>query len=528
MRTGEGEKGRKRIVINQLREARVKMKIFTAAQIREGDSYTIRNEPIDSIDLMERAAGKCAQWIKKNYPDAPFFYIFCGVGNNGGDGLALTRILQDLQLEAHAYIVMYSEKLSADCQINRDRLEHSFGARIHDIYQPEDFPEIPADAVIVDALFGTGLNRPLKGLVHDMVSKINSLTNTVVSIDMPSGLQAEDNTDRSNIVKATHTLSFEFYKLSFLFSENAGYTGEIHILPIGIHPDYIKDTSSPFQFSTQDIVQTILKKRDPFSHKGTYGHALIAAGSYGKIGAAVLATKAALHSGAGLVTAHVPACGYTIMQTAAPEAMCLCSGGKDYLSALEMELKPYTAIGIGPGIDTHQETRQFLKSILKKASQSLVLDADALNIISKEAALFNHLPEGAILTPHPKEFERLFGKTTNGYERLQLQIQKSKEWRIFILLKGHRTCITSPEGQVWFNTTGNAGMATGGSGDVLTGILTGLLAQGYPPGQAAVLGAWLHGKAGDIGASKASQESLTASDIIHGLGAAFKEVRKAC
>lgn len=501
------------------------MKIFTAAQIRAGDSYTIKNEPVESIDLMERAAGKCAQWIKKNYPDAPL-HIFCGVGNNGGDGLALTRILQDMGSDAHAYVVMYSEKFSPDCQINRDRLEHSFGARIQSLYQPEDFPEIPENAILVDALFGTGLNRPLEGLAHDVVSRINSLTNAVISIDMPSGLQAENNETCSIIVSATHTLSFQFYKLAFLFPENACYTGEVHILPIGIHPDYIRDAASPYQISTKNVIQAIFKKRSSFSHKGTYGHALIAAGSYGKMGAAVLATSATLHSGAGLVTAYVPGCGYTIMQITVPEAMCLCGEGKDYLATLEIALKPFAAIGVGPGIDTHSETRQFLKSILRKASQPLVLDADALNIISRDPSLFTLLPRGTVLTPHPKEFERLFGKTTNSYERLQLQIQKSKELQIILLLKGHHTCITSPEGRVWFNSTGNAGMATGGSGDVLTGIIAGLLAQGYTPEKAAVLGTWLHGTAGDIAAEESSQESLTASDIIHHLGAAFKEGKR--
>lgn len=500
------------------------MKVFTASQIRAGDAYTIEKEPVKSIDLMERAANRCAVWIREQYPEKTSFHIFCGTGNNGGDGLALTRILQNSGLNAHAYIILYSAHFSPDCSMNRKRLEHSFGSRIHAVYSGKDLPDLPSEALIVDALFGTGLNRPLKGLPKDIVNKINTFTNDIVAIDMPSGLQAEQNTPGTAVVKATHTLSFEFYKLAFLFPENAVYTGKVHLLPIGIHPEYISKTPTPFRLITKEYVKHILIRRNAFSHKGNYGHALIIAGSYGKMGAAVLATKATLRAGAGLVTSNIPRCGYSIMQTAVPEAMCICDKAEDYLARFEGDPDVYNAIGTGPGIGTRPETADFLKSLLSRSSHPLILDADALNLISKDNRLLALIPKGSVLTPHPGEFKRLFGETVSSYQRLQLQLEKSRALDVTILLKGHHTCITTPSGQAWFNTTGNAGMATGGSGDVLTGLLTGLLAQSYTPDQAAILGTWLHGAAGDIGAKAASMESLTASDLVRHMGAAFQDI----
>ncbi len=500
------------------------MKVFTAVQIRAADAFTIKHEPISSIDLMERAANKCAEWLLENAEEEQAFYIFCGTGNNGGDGLALARILQNYGRKIQAYIVRYSPKYSEDCLVNKKRLEQSAADKLHYIDSREDWPEIPGDALIIDALFGTGLNRPLDGFAKEIVQAINDLPNEVVAVDMPSGLQAEENRGNATIVKATHTLSFECYKLAFLLPEQANTAGHVHILPIGLHKEYLQQTKTPYHLTTKHFVKEHLIKRNDFSHKGTFGHALIIAGSHGKTGAAVLATRAALRSGAGLVSAYVPKSSYLIMQISVPEAMCFLDVESDYLSYLHPDIKNYHAIGIGPGLGKHEETQRFLYTLLKSKTKPLVIDADALNLISQDQSLYEHIPKNAILTPHPKEFERLFGRAASTYERLNLQIEKSKAMQVTIVLKGHHTCITTPDGAVWFNTTGNAGMATGGSGDVLTGLLTGLLAQGYAPAIAAVVGVWLHGQAGDLALDSTSKESLIATDLIKNLGRAFNSI----
>lgn len=500
------------------------MKIFSAEQIRVGDAYSIQHEPINSIDLMERAAQQCTDWISGHFPVDALVYLFCGTGNNGGDGLAIARLLQQKGYKTFTYLAGNAEKLSPDCQVNLSRLEHEYASHLSAIHSIADFPILPANALIIDALFGTGLNRPLEGMAKSIVLRINqeAAGHTVIAIDMPSGLQADHSSTGEAVVKATHTLSFEFYKLAFLLPENEAYIGEIHILPIGIQASYIDQTKTPYSLTDKAFIRSIYKQRIPFSHKGTYGHALIIAGSYGKMGAAVLASKACLHAGAGLITGYIPSCGYTILQTAVPEVMCICDPENKYLSQLPPDLN-YTAIGIGPGIGREAATVKVIREILAQSDKPLVLDADALNIISEEK-LFDKIPPASILTPHPKEFERLFGKTRNNFERLALQIKKSAEWNCYIVLKGHNTCISTPEGHCFFNSTGNAGMATGGTGDVLTGILTGLIAQGYSSLHAAVLGVYIHGLAGDIAAADKSMESMTASDIITYLGKAFLQV----
>lgn len=496
------------------------MKIFTAQQIREGDAYTIEHEPVSSIDLMERAARQCTTWLTGQFcPDRPVF-IFCGTGNNGGDGLALTRQLHQKGYTASACLVGNGDRLSPDGKINLKRLEHEFASRLFSLHSIEEFPELPDGAIIVDALFGTGLNRPLEGLARAVVRRINdaSAAHAVIAIDIPSGLVA-DGPSAGDIIHASHTLSFEFYKLAFLFPGNAAYVGEVHILPIGIPEKYKEQTDTPYSITDEAFLRAVYRQRAPFAHKGTYGHALLVAGSYGKMGAAVLSSGACLHAGAGLVTGYIPSCGYEIFQISVPEAMCICDPESKYLTQVPGNAG-YGAIGIGPGIGMKPQTADMLRNFLTGGRRPLVLDADALNIIAKEN-LFDLVPAGSVLTPHPKEFERLFGKTADDFERLALQLAKSRERNICIVLKGHHTSISSPEGACFFNPTGNAGMATGGSGDVLTGILTALIAQGYPPFDAAVLGVYIHGLAGDIAAGHCGMESLSASDIIASLGRAF-------
>jgi NAD(P)H-hydrate epimerase len=495
------------------------MKIFSAAQIKQWDAFTIQNEPISSIDLMERAATACCKWlIGKNF-GAFHFRIFCGKGNNGGDGLAIARLLIEHKCLVTIYILEFGNIGTDDFQTNLARL-HDCSTDIHFIQSPDFFPDINTDDIIVDALFGTGLNKPLDGITAALVDHINNSAAIKISIDMPSGLFA-DNTSKGNaIIKATHTLTFQHYKLAFLLAENEAFCGIVHILHIGLHPAFEKDETADFEWVDESIIKSIYKPRSAFAHKGNYGHAALLCGSYGMMGAAVLSSLACLRSGAGKLTAYIPNCGYDILQTTVPEAMSFVAGEDHLLSATGIE--KYHAVGIGPGLGIHPSHKKLIAEVFEKATVPPVIDADALNIIAENKDLLKAIPENAVLTPHPKEFERLFGKTGNDFERLQLAKQKSAEYQVCIVLKGHFSFISTPDGKGYFNSTGNAGMATAGSGDVLTGIITGLLAQGYSPVQASLFGVYLHGLAGDIAAAEYSREGLIAGDIVECIGEAFK------
>lgn len=516
------------------------MKIFSAAQIREADAYTIEHEPISSADLMERAAGKCAAWLEDHYSLQHPIYIFCGKGNNGGDGLVIARLLLERGYSVYTGVLQHSSKASPDHEAKLQLLQTKCNAlplpdkdhtgapsSLYEIGDVSDFPALPPGAVIVDAIFGTGMSRPVDGWVAAVIHLINDQHHKhhVVAIDMPSGLMADHSSIHHPVVQAHFTLSFEFYKLAFLLPENATCTGDVHILPIGLHPAYITQTSTRFHLADRDIMRTIYRPRDPFAHKGTYGHALLIAGSYGKMGAAVLSAKACLRAGVGLLTCHVPACGMQIMQISEPAAMCLTDEEAHFSSHFHQDvlLASYKAIGIGPGLDTKPATAKALEHLLEAWQGPMVIDADALNLLSVYPSMLYKVPAGSILTPHPKEFERLFGKTANNIAQLELLSAKAVSLQLYILLKGRYTAIACPDGSVYFNHTGNPGMATGGSGDVLTGILTGLLAQGYSPKATALLGAWLHGYAGDLAAASLSQEAMTAGDIVSWLGQAFRE-----
>lgn len=497
------------------------MKLFSAEEIRAWDQYTIQQEPISSIDLMERAAGKCVDWLERNnYTDKPF-HIFCGKGNNGGDGLAIARMLSERNQSVTVHILEFGHKGTDDFQVNLARLHQYTDITIRFVQTEENFHELNPEDLVIDALFGSGLNRGLEGVTAELVKHINQSGCKVISIDIPSGMFTDHSSKGNVVIKASHTLSFQCYKLAFLVAENSDFIGEVHILDIGLHPDYYKSVSSKYELTDKEIIHSIYKPRNRFSHKGNFGHALIIAGSYGKIGAAVLASKACLRSGVGLLSCHIPKCGYDILQTALPEAMVMTDFNSSFITKIEDDLSKYKGIGIGPGIGTATETKLMLKQVFDTYKNPVVLDADALNIIALQKDLFGHIPPGSILTPHPKEFERLFGETANNFEKVELALQKAKELNVIIVLKGHHTLITTPDGKAFFNSTGNAGMATGGSGDVLTGILTGLLAQGYTSANAAILGVYLHGFAGDIAAERLSMEAMMAGDIIENLGQAF-------
>lgn len=513
------------------------MKILPVEKIREADVYTIENEPVDSVDLMERAASKIYEWFMKRCKSKEVSVkIFCGIGNNGGDGLALARMLYFTDIIPQVFVVHFAEKMSRDCEINFNRLKEETKTPMYDIFSEDDFPLIKDDDIIIDAIFGSGLNRNIEGFAAELIKHLNDNNAIRIAVDIPSGLQlsavsykssAHNSSSKScssqlmahgslPIFKADYTLSFQFPKLAFMFPENDVFVGRWEVLDIGLHKDFIENVETLNFYTTEDMAMPILRKRTKFSHKGTYGHALLVAGSSGKTGAALLSAEACLRTGVGLLTAHLPKDALLPMQIYLPEAMTSIDKSQTHCTEID-DILPYTAIGVGPGIGKNDETATLLKKIIQEAKQPLVLDADALNIISENPTWLSFLPDNTILTPHPKEFERLFGKTNNSYERLELQRKMSVTHNIIIVLKGAHTSITFPNGTCFFNSTGNPGMATAGSGDVLTGMILSLLAQRYTPQEAALLGVYLHGKAGDEAAKKIGENSMIARDIINNL-----------
>ncbi len=499
------------------------MKIFTAEKIRKCDEFTIANEPVSSIQLMERAAQSCVYWISENCKIHKSFAIFCGHGNNGGDGLAIARLLYLKGFDVDVFVKDFKGNFSQDAAVNYKKLKDFSGITIREF---KDFQKerINEQAICIDAVFGTGFSRKIEGEELKILDELNSLQNIKISIDIPSGLYADKNIDENSLVfKADYTLSFQFWKRSFLYPETGKYTGTVVILDIGLHPQYINETATNNFTIDEDLIEKIFKPRNEYSHKGSFGKVGIIGGSYGKIGAAVLSVKAALKSGAGLVFAYSPNCGYDILQTSSPEAMFI-EGGERYIEHIEIDQD--VALGIGPGLGTHHKTEENLLSFLKSYSDPVVLDADALNIISKNPVNINLIPNHSIITPHPKEFERLFGKTRDSFERSDLALKKAIDLTIYIVLKDHHTQVITPEGNVFYNITGNSGLAKGGSGDVLTGILTSLLAQGYSSEYAAILGVWLHGKSADFAAEKYAKESMQPTDVIKELESTFLYINK--
>lgn len=498
------------------------MKIFSTEQIRAWDAYTIRHEPIASADLMARAAKVFADWLADLYPDTRRpIVVFAGTGNNGGDGVVAARLLHWLNYEVKVYVCDFSGKKSADFSAHLSNSPKDVD--IITLKHPDDLKtlNLPEKVLIVDALFGSGLNRPLEGEWALLIDRLNALPNEIVSIDLPSGLLADAATPGNSVVRARRTFSFETPKRAFFFPENAERVGEWACGSIGLHLDYYTATETPFHFLTHSQAALLLRPRAKFSHKGSYGHALLIAGSYGKMGAAVLAARACLRAGAGLLTVHAPRCGNIVLQTTVPEAMF--SGDRRALVWTSVpETNPFNAIGVGCGIGQSHETAAAFETLLKETNKPLVIDADALNLLAQNPGQWRSVPRNSILTPHPKEFERLFGKTANDFERNDLQRHKAQEHGVFIVLKGAHTAIACPDGACWFNSTGNPGMATGGSGDVLTGMLTGLLARGYAPRDAALLGVFLHGLAGDLAAKALGQEAVTAGDLVAWVGQAWQ------
>jgi len=499
------------------------LKILAAAQIKALDAYTIEHGSIASIDLMERACRAFVNWFVEYFDNRYTVGIICGTGNNGGDGLGVARMLNELGFSVKVWIVKGSVGETADFKVNRDRATRG-KIEIVEIVNETDERLFNDRDILVDAVFGSGLSRPAEGVYAAVINCINQANAKKVAIDIPSGLMA-DKPSNGPIVKADYTISFQLPKLCFFLPENHSFVGEWALVDIGLSKEFIRGAEAHHFYLTQKDPRRILKSRSKFDHKGNFGHALLITGSYGKIGAAILASRAALRAGAGLLTVHVPSCGYTVLQTAVPEAMISVDSHAQVFSR-EMDLAGYSVVGIGPGIGMDNATVQAFGKVLRDFRKPMVIDADAINILAENRELLHLIPEGSILTPHPKEFQRLVGNWHNDFERLDLQKDLAARLKSVVVLKGAHSSIASPDGNVYFNSTGNPGMATAGSGDVLTGILAGLLAQQYEPMQAAQLGVYLHGLAGDLVIPEMGINSIIASDIVDFLPAAFLRFRR--
>jgi NAD(P)H-hydrate epimerase len=499
------------------------MKIFTSAEIREIDAATIRLEPVTPAGLMERAATTLFQRIKDIVAPERKITVFAGTGNNGGAGLVLARLMHEDGYVVRVFVVEIGAAHSSEFRLNAERLERS-GIVPVILADPDQFPVISREDVIIDAIFGTGLRKSPAGVAAGVIRRINAAGAFVISVDVPSGLFCEDNSavERDSIVRASKTITFQFPKLSFMFAGNGDFTGEWEVIDIGLHSDTISSMSTPYHYILRETVRPLLRERNKFDHKGHFGHVLLIAGSYGKAGAATLSAGAALRTGAGLVTVHTPSSTVLALQAALPEAMVSPDPGKGNVTVIP-DLEPYAAIGAGPGLGTDPDTGVALRELLESANAPLILDADALNLLARNRDWLDLLPPMTVLTPHPGEFRRLAETDKTDYNLLQEQVAFAARHRCVVVLKGAHTSVALPDGRVFFNSTGNPGMATGGSGDVLTGMITSLIAQGYEPGDAAITGVYLHGLSGDIALRIHSEESVIAGDILMNIGRAFRE-----
>ncbi|MFN8335793.1 MAG: NAD(P)H-hydrate dehydratase [Cyclobacteriaceae bacterium] len=494
------------------------LKILTSSQIKELDAQTIEREPVASIDLMERACRAFAFWYTARFTPDKTVGIVCGTGNNGGDGLGIARLLYSQGYDVKIWIVRGSAGESDDFKTNLSRIRGKLP--IFEIRTESDQNLFTDREVLIDAVFGSGFSRPAEGIYGQVIGCINKTNALRIAVDIPSGVIA-DKPSEGAMVNADFTVSFQLPKLAFLLPGSGTSVGEWQIFDIGLDQRFIDEAHSTYFLTEQSDIRRLFHPRLKFDHKGKFGHALLIAGSHGKVGAAVLSARACLRSGAGLLTVHSPSCGYAILQSSVPEAMVSVDEHENFFTTVP-DLKNYASIGIGPGIGQDKRTVAALSKLLESCDKPMVLDADALNILSANRELIHLIPKGSILTPHPKEFERLAGNWKNDFERLQKQVEFAAKTGIVVLVKGAYSSVGSPDGRVFFNNTGNPGMATGGSGDVLTGVITGLLAQGYSGLDSAIIGCWVHGLAGDKAAAHLGPVGLIASDITDYLPEAFR------
>ena len=502
------------------------MKIFSKEQIYEGDKLTAEKQQISSTDLMERAGSQIFNWIDLRMQGAQVpIHVFCGIGNNGGDGLVLARHLILAGYNVNTLVVNCSDKRSKDFLINYDRIKNVTKKWPTLLKCKEDFPAIEPQDIIVDCVFGIGLNRPVDEWVKNLFIHFRASKAFTLAVDIPSGLYTDKAvTDEDAVVHAGYTLSFASPKLVFFLPETAKYTVQWEVLDIGLDPEFLSTTQTEVQLIGKNEVLPNYIPREKFSHKGEFGHALIVGGSYGKIGAVSLASRSTLAAGAGKVTAYIPKCGYNVLQTAIPEVMVITDKDEEKITDIVFDIDP-TVIGIGVGLGTDSKTQKAFESFLKANKKPLVIDADAINLLAINQELLKLLPAETVLTPHPKELERLIGSWENDFDKLEKVKAFSNKYKVIIVVKGANS-ITVFDDTLYVNTTGNPGLATAGSGDVLTGIITGLISQGYHSVVASIFGVYLHGKAADIAVEDYGYQSLIASHVIDNMGPAFIDLFK--
>lgn len=502
------------------------IKIFDIKQIRDLDAQTIEEEDITSLDLMDRAAQAVTDAIAARWTTATNIVIFAGPGNNGGDALAVARLLEARGYNVEAYLFNTTGKLSPDCTENKHRLAKCPNVKFTEVASSFEPPRLTKGMVVIDGLFGTGLNKPLTGGFAVLARLMTESEASVVSIDVPSGLPCDTtHIDASSvIVRANLTLTFQLPKFPMMLADTACYFGEAEVLDIGLSPTCIRKMETDYVLLEAGDLRPLLQPRDPFGHKGTFGHALLIAGKYGMAGAAILNAKACLRSGVGKVTLHSPEMNNAILQMAVPEAIMSHDASDTAFTTPESDA-PYDAVAIGSGIGTATDTASAFFKQIGQTTKPLVIDADGLNILADHVNRLASLPPKTILTPHVAELHRLTRNKASLATTLTDARTMAITHNLYVVLKGHHTAICTPEGKVYFNSTGNSGMATAGSGDVLTGTLAALLAQGYAPLEACLLGVYLHGLAGDLAAEQLSEEGLVATDIIRYLPSAFRVLR---
>lgn len=500
------------------------MKIFSAKQLRQADVLTLEKQGISSVDLMERAATLIFNEIHASLQGAKTpVKIFSGIGNNGGDGLVIGRLLLEHGYDVTIYGVNYSDNRSQEFLTNYDRYKNITKDWPVLLSSEEDFPELRPQDLVIDAIFGVGLNRPLVEWTANLIRYINNSGAFIISIDMPSGMFADEPTvDTSAIVRANHTYTLQSPKMAFFLPETGSFTGNLQTIDIGLDPEYLFTTKPLAQLIGRPAARAMYRQRDKFSHKGSYGHALLVGGSYGKIGSICLSATACMRSGAGLATVFAPKCGYQILQTALPEAMLITDKTEDYLTEIEFDLEP-SVICFGVGVGKEEKTLEAFEALLDRTQMPMVIDADGLNFLAGKKELLKKVPKSSVLTPHPKELERLIGSWKDDFEKLEKAGRFVRQYRLILVIKGAHS-ITVSEEEIFINNSGNPGMATAGSGDVLAGVITGLISQGYSPLNAAVFGVYLHGRAGDLAARDMGYESLLAGDIAAYLGDAFLDL----
>jgi NAD(P)H-hydrate epimerase len=500
------------------------MKILTAQQLAEADKATIEKQKISTEDLMERVSTLVFNKIHDRLGGASVpVKIFCGIGNNGGDGLAIARHMIEHGYQVAVYITNCSKHRSKGFLANYDLIKEVARQWPTLLDCKDDIPEIESGDIVIDAIFGIGLDRPVEGWMAALMGQINESKAFVVSIDMPSGLYANTSQpENSAIIKANHTFTFNNPKLSFFLPKTGSHVGTFEVIDIGLDPEYINQVVPIAMIITKHAAQNIYRPREKFVHKGDYGHVLVMAGSKGKMGAATLSASAAINAGAGKVTAYVPSSGSDILQSAVPEVMTISDKGKSHLCGFEPGLQDYN-LCVGPGIGTDDAVVSAFAKAIKQQSSPIVIDADALNIIAANKNLMKFVPKSSILTPHDGELERLLGTWKTDMERLELAKKFSKKHEVIMVLKGAHTITVSGD-NLYINDSGNSGMATAGSGDVLTGVIAAFIAQKYEPLMAAVFSVYIHGAAGDLAAQTYAHEGLRAGIISNFIGPAILQL----